>query len=117
MTLPIGELASRTGLTVSAVRYYDRTGLIAAVERVGGKRRFADETVGRVNFIRRARGTGFSLDEIKAILDEEATNWAQVLNAKRAELLERRNELEVMLAMLQEVAECGCEVVAQCPAP
>ena len=116
MTLAIGEVARRTGLSVSAVRYYDRTGLVAAAERVGGKRRFSAQTVGRINFIRRARGAGFSLDEIRTLLDESATDWEQVLREKRAELLERRHELDVMVAMLDEVAACGCEAVATCPA-
>jgi len=116
MSLAIGEVAERTGLAVSAVRYYDQVGLVAASERIGGKRRFSEETVGRVNFIRRARSTGFTLDEIRAILDEQATDWAALLNAKRAELLARRSELDVMLAMLDEVAACGCEAVATCPA-
>lgn len=116
MTLAIGEVAKRTGLSVSAVRYYDRTGLVAAVERVGGKRRFSADTVGRINFIRRARGAGFSLDEIRAMLDESAVDWAQVLDDKRSELLERRRELDIMLNMLDEVAACGCEAIATCPA-
>ena len=53
--LPIGEVARSTGLAVSAVRYYDEIGVITASARVGGKRRFDPDTVGRVSFIRRAQ--------------------------------------------------------------
>ena len=62
--LSIGQVAQTTGLAVSAVRYYDDIGLIEASARVGGKRRFAPEIVGRVSFVQRAQEAGFSLDEI-----------------------------------------------------
>ena len=57
--LPIGEVADSTGVTVSAVRYYDEIGVITATTRIGGKRRFDPDTVGRVSFIRRAQEAGF----------------------------------------------------------
>ena len=69
--LPIGEVAETTGIAVSAVRYYADIGVISTASRVGGKRRFDADTVGRVSFIRRAQEVGFSLDEIRRILDDE----------------------------------------------
>lgn len=115
MSLAIGEVARQTGTTVSAVRYYDRQGLIAATHRAGDKRRFDDATVGRINFIRRAKQLRFSLDEIKAILDEGETDWQSLVEAKRNELVQQRRDLDLMIAMLDEIAACGCEVVAECP--
>jgi MerR family redox-sensitive transcriptional activator SoxR len=114
-TVAIGVVAERTGLAVSAVRYYDEIGMIAAAERVGGKRRFAEATVGRVNFIRRTQDAGFSLDEIRDILDDTDGNWRSVVDEKIDQLTDRRRELDETLAFLAEMRTCGCEVVATCP--
>jgi MerR family redox-sensitive transcriptional activator SoxR len=114
VSLAIGEVAERTGLSVSAIRYYDRIGLISAGERIGGKRRFDADTIGRVSFIRRASDVGFTLDETRAILDDASVDWALLVATKRAELMARRERLDAMLSMLDEIAECGCEAVASC---
>lgn len=113
-SLPIGAIAERTGLTVSTIRYYDEIGVIDSTERVGGKRRFAESTVGRVEFIRRARRAGFSLDEIRAILDDTRGDWRAIVDTKIVDLNDRRRELDGMLALLSEVRDCGCDVVATC---
>ncbi len=113
--LPIGEVADSTGVAVSAVRYYDEIGVITATARVGGKRRFDPDTVGRVSFIRRAQEAGFSLEEIRTILDDAQGGWHDLVEEKLAELSERRDRLDTMIAMLGEIRDCGCEVVASCP--
>ena len=113
--LPIGDVAEQTGVTVSAVRYYDEIGVITTAKRVGGKRRFDPTIVGRVSFIRRAQEVGFSLDEIRTVLDDEHGGWHEVVDQKQVELIERRDRLDTMIEMLREIRECGCEVVASCP--
>lgn len=113
--LSIGAVAERTGLRVSAVRYYDEIGVISAAERVGGKRRFTEATIGRVNFIRRSQDAGFSLDEIRRILDDTRGEWRTLVDEKTTELVERRRELDEMIDFLGEMRRCGCEVVATCP--
>ena len=113
--LQIGEVAKTTGIAVSAVRYYDEIGVISAVTRVGGKRRFDPETVGRVNFVLRAREAGFSLDEIRTVLDDAAGEWRELVEKKLDELIERRNRLDTMIAMVAEIRDCGCDAVASCP--
>jgi len=115
-TLSIGVVAERTGLAVSAVRYYDEIGVISSLERVGGKRRFAESAIGRVNFIRRSQEAGFSLDEIRAILDDTRGEWRAVVTTKIAELTARRRELDEMLDLLTEIRQCGCDIVATCQA-
>jgi DNA-binding transcriptional MerR regulator len=115
-TLSIGTVAERTGLTVSAVRYYDEIGVITSIGRVGGKRRFSESTVGRVNFIRRSRDAGFSLDEIRGILDDTQGGWRTIVDDKIVELTQRRRELDEMLVLLSEVRDCGCDIVATCSA-
>ncbi len=113
--LPIGEVARSTGLAVSAVRYYDEIGVITASARVGGKRRFDPDTVGRVSFIRRAQEAGFSLDEIRMILDETQGGWHGLVEDKLTELSERRDRLDTMIDMLAEIRDCGCDAVSNCP--
>ena len=82
--LPIGEVADSAGVAVSAVRYYDEIGVITAIARVGGKRRFDPDTVGRVSFIRRAQEAGFSLEEIRTILDDAQGGWHDLVEANLA---------------------------------
>ena len=115
-TLAIGDVARQTGVSVSAIRYYDDVDLIQPAGRVGGKRRFGHATVGRVNFIRRAQDAGFSLDEIRLILNDRARAWPSLVDAKLAELSERRDRLDSMIEILHEVRACGCEVVESCSA-
>ena len=112
--LSIGEVAASTGVAVSAVRYYDEIGVITATARVGGKRRFDPDTVGRVN-LRRAQEVGFSLEEIRTILDDTQGGWRDLVEDKLAELLERKDRLDTMTAMLAEIRDCGCAAVAFCP--
>ena len=66
--MKIGELASRTALNASAIRYYERCGLLAAPYRVSGQRRYSDDDVHRVLLIRFASDMGFTLGEIKLFL-------------------------------------------------
>jgi DNA-binding transcriptional MerR regulator len=110
----IGVIAEQAGVSVATVRYYDDIGLITAVGRVGGKRRFDQDAVGRVNFIRRCQATGFSLEEIGQILDDSSGHWKPLISAKVVELQRSRDELDRMIAMLEEVGRCGCSVVATC---
>ena len=74
--LTIGDVASRTGVTVATVRYYDEIGLVSSAERVGGKRRFRQGDIGRINFIRRAQDSSFSLDQIRHIRSRP-DDWAR----------------------------------------
>ena len=110
--LPIGEVAETTGIAVSAVRYYADIGVISTASRVGGKRRFDADTVGRVIFIRRAQEVGFSLDEISTILDDEHGDWRELVVD---EMHKRRDRIDTMISMLAEIRDCGCGPVASCP--
>lgn len=113
--LPIGEVAATTNVSVSAVRYYEDIGVISAAARVGGKRRFDADTIARVSFVRRAQEVGFSLEEIRSILDDEHGGWGELVDDKLAELHARRDRLDTMISMLAEIRDCGCEAVASCP--
>ena len=65
----IGELSTRTGVNIETIRYYERIGLIPAPPRKNGRRRIYDEShVRRLRFVRRSRGLGFALDDIRTLL-------------------------------------------------
>ena len=112
--LSIGAVAEATGTTVPTIRHYDQLGLVRVAARVGGQRRFDRDTVGRVNFVRLAQEGGFRLDEILSILDDRSGGWRQLVDAKLDELHERRARMDEMIALLIEMRECGCDVVASC---
>ena len=68
--LTIGEMATRSGVRTSTLRYYEARGLISSERSAGGQRRYARETLRRVAVIRAAQILGLTLDEIRRALDE-----------------------------------------------
>jgi MerR family redox-sensitive transcriptional activator SoxR len=66
--LTIGEVARCTGVSTSAIRYYEEAGLLSEPERVGGKRRYEKEILRRLALIRGAKRAGFTLGEIRTLL-------------------------------------------------
>src|SRR6188472_4829309 len=66
--LTVGEIARRSGFAESAVRYYERLGLLSAARTAGGQRRFERSTLRRLAFIRAARNIGLSLDDVATAL-------------------------------------------------
>jgi DNA-binding transcriptional MerR regulator len=92
--LQIGEVANRTGVSVDALRYYERLKLLPAARRSsGGFRRFTSEHVERVRFIKQAQELGFSLEEIKGLLAtggaDECRKVRDLIRLKLAELDDR----------------------------
>lgn len=97
--MKIGELAKRTGLSPSAIRFYESKGLLHAVARqTNGYREYPPEAVAVLSIIVNAQQTGFSLDQIKQLLPEDITNWRhdQLIAALRSKV----HDIEVMEAQL-----------------
>lgn len=112
--LKIGEVASAVGISVSALRYYDEIGMISAVERVGGKRRFDPDILPRLRFIQKAKEAGFALDDIRSILDDKAGGWHDLVDRKKVELTVHRNQLNSMILLLDQISRCGCRDAVSC---
>ena len=112
--LPIGQVAKATGTTVSTLRYYDDIELVIADERVGGKRHYHPDKVRRVELIRQARHLGFSLEDIREVLDPEDENWTHLVDAQLTELRDRQRKVAEMINVLETVKDCGCASVATC---
>jgi MerR family redox-sensitive transcriptional activator SoxR len=117
--LPIGEIARRAGLRPSAVRYYERVGLLNPVPRAGGRRRYDSAAFHRLSAIRLAQRAGFSLDEIKRLFEAErrpgGAGWRALVESKLREVRARIDEAQMMERMLLESLECGCEAFDECP--
>jgi MerR family redox-sensitive transcriptional activator SoxR len=113
--LSIGELARRTGLRASAIRYYESCGLIAAQRRAGGKRLFGGDAVERLALIAYAKNAGFTLDEIRTLVaDFPAEKWSRLAARKIEELDALSQKIETMRASLQKISGCRCHDVDEC---
>jgi MerR family redox-sensitive transcriptional activator SoxR len=120
-TLTIGEVAARSGVATSALRFYEDRGLIAS-DRVGsGHRRYARPVIRRVAFIVFAQRVGLTLEEIKTELDRLPTDrvpargdWAALSGSWTARIDERIAELERLKAGLTGCIGCGCLSMDRC---
>ncbi|MZR13780.1 MerR family DNA-binding protein [Maritimibacter sp. DP07] len=120
--LSIGMLAKRTGTNVQTIRYYEQIGLMPEPDRsAGGQRRYGDEGLDRLAFIRHARQLGFSLDAIRELLDLSDTperSCAQVDAVAQRQLREveaRIARLEALrLELKRMINECSVDRVADC---
>jgi MerR family redox-sensitive transcriptional activator SoxR len=119
-TFSIGEVAKKAGVSVSAIRFYGRSGLLPEAERVGGKRRFGADAVRRIGVINVAKQAGFSLEEVRALLDSidrgaPAHKELQALAARKLPemdtLIERAGAMRDWLAL---ASDCGCESLEDC---
>lgn len=108
----IGEVATRTGVTTKALRFYEREGLIPAPDRTdGGYRDFDPATVGRVEFIKDAQAAGFTLAQIGEILairdsgELPCGHVATLVGERLAEIEQRLRELRHVRRQLRGIAE------------
>jgi|SRR5271170_3538332 len=118
--MKIGSLAKRTGLNASAIRYYEKEGLLSPPHRVGGHRRYPQDAVHRVLLIRYAGEMGFTLGEIKLFLSGLRENapvgprWKK-LAARKLQQVEQtiRRSLELK-SLLQHLLCCHCASLQIC---
>jgi MerR family transcriptional regulator, redox-sensitive transcriptional activator SoxR len=119
-TLSIGEVAVKAGVSVSAIRYYERRGLLAKAERVGGQRRFPEEAVRRLGVIDVAKRAGLSLEEVGDLLasvDAGAPAHVQlrVLAARKLPEVDALIEqAQRMRSWLAAARGCLCESLEEC---
>jgi MerR family redox-sensitive transcriptional activator SoxR len=119
--LTIGMLAARSGVSTSALRFYESEGLIHAQRTTGGQRRFHRDMLRRVSFIRVAQQVGLQLDEIReamASLPDNRTptkrDWARLASSWRPRLDEQIAVLERMRDRLTGCIGCGCLSLNAC---
>ncbi|MBM3769981.1 MAG: redox-sensitive transcriptional activator SoxR [Acidimicrobiia bacterium] len=119
--LTIGELAERSGVAASALRFYEAAGLIHSERSNAGHRRFSRAVLRRVAFIVFAQKVGLSLEEIRvqlAMLPQNRTpdraHWARLSAAWQSRVNERIAELERLRAGLTQCIGCGCLSLDRC---
>jgi len=119
--LTIGEVAHRSGVAASALRYYEQRGLIRSTRSGSGHRRFPRPTLRRIAFIVFAQKIGLSLDEIAEELSKlppdrtpVGRDWARLSRTWRARIRERIAELERLEQGLTRCIGCGCLSLKQC---
>jgi DNA-binding transcriptional MerR regulator len=130
--MKIGDVARLSELSIDAVRFYEREGLLGRVRRTAsGQRRYDVEAVRRLAFVRRATALGFSLAEVKDLVTLRVSARAPCerlrkrASRKLADIDRRIGELQVMRAALvrlaticsQDTAERGCQFVAELARP
>lgn len=119
--LTIGQVAERTGVATSALRYWETLGLIESIRTMGNQRRFERATIRRVSFIRAAQRVGLTLDEIAGALatlpdgrTPTAQDWAHLSALWRERLDEQIRRIEALRDRLDGCIGCGCLSLETC---
>ncbi|RFU83293.1 redox-sensitive transcriptional activator SoxR [Streptomyces triticagri] len=117
----VGELAERSGVSTSALRFYEREGLITSRRTSGNQRRYSRDTLRRVAFIRTSQRLGIplsSIREVLALLPDDRTptreDWARISECWRADLDERISTLQRLRDHLTDCIGCGCLSIDGC---
>lgn len=119
--LTIGQLAARTGLSVSAIRFYEARGLVAPIRNAGKQRRFPRSDIRRLSFVLIAQRIGFTIEEIGALLARlprkrtpTLKDWDAISRDFRRELDSRIASLTLMRDNLDGCIGCGCLSLKKC---
>ena len=122
MNLTIGDLARRTGVKVPTIRYYEQIGLLDEPPRTdGGQRRYGEDALKRLNFIRHARDLAFEVEDVRQLLALTDTPQRSCHEADSI-ALRHLNEIETRIRQLQSlrdelrrmVDECGHGRICEC---
>ena len=119
--LTVGELSERSGVAASALRFYEREGLIHSRRTTGNQRRYTRDTLRRVAFVRSSQRVGIPLSRIRDVLslfpeDHVLTkeDWARISECWRSDLNERIEQLENLRDRLTDCIGCGCLSIDKC---
>lgn len=119
--LTVGEVSTRSGFAPSALRFYERQGLLKASRTTGGQRRYARSVLRRLAFIRAARNVGLRLDEVAAALatlpqgrNPTRADWSRLSRSWRGRLDEQIDALTALRDGLDSCIGCGCLSLRRC---
>lgn len=119
-TFSIGEIAKRTGIRTSALRYYEEAGILPAPARANGRRFYDADAIRRIDVLRFAQQAGFTLDEIKTLFHgfgaetPLSSRWQSMARAKLDELDVLEKRIKRMKRALALGLKCGCIRVEDC---
>jgi MerR family transcriptional regulator, redox-sensitive transcriptional activator SoxR len=118
--MSIGSVARATGLAPSAIRYYEKAGLVPKPSRLSGQRRYGLEAVARLRIVQLAREAGFTIAETKTFLSgfsastPPAARWRALAERKRAEIDAQMERFARMKRLLDSSFHCGCLRIDDC---
>src|SRR4029079_1060703 len=119
--LTMAEVGARSGFTPSALRFYERAGLITASRTSGNQRRYDRNVLRRLAFIRAARNVGLTLDEVRAELARlpaertpTTADWHRISRGWRGRLNEKIAAIEALRDRLDSCIGCGCLSLRAC---
>ncbi|MFH8251537.1 redox-sensitive transcriptional activator SoxR [Microbacterium sp. B2969] len=119
--LTVGEVSARSGVSVSALHFYERAGLIRSERSAGNQRHYARDTLRRVAFVRVSQRVGISLAEIKEALDSlpeggapRRRDWARLSAHWKDQLDARIADLQHLRDDLNDCIGCGCLSLTTC---
>jgi MerR family redox-sensitive transcriptional activator SoxR len=111
----IGELSRRTGITPSAIRFYEEKGLIPRAPRVSGRRDFNDRSLAHIVVVQLAKDAGFTLAEIRQLVTEFGANrWRRLAERKLGDVLVAAERLRAMTLLLEKLLKCKCPDIDFC---
>ncbi len=116
----ISQVARQADLRPSALRYYEEIGLLSMPKRVNGRRRYDASVLQRLAVIQTAQRAGFTLDEIRILLNEilpssaPQSQWHTLVQRKLAELNTTLLHIEKMKSLLEDVMRCEDDALADC---
>ncbi len=120
MSLRIGQVAERSGIAASAIRYYEAEGILPDPPRFNGRRVYEERVLGRLRLIGVAKAAGFSMAEIKRLVGgfgrktPPGVRWRTLAEAKQTELAARIEEAQQMQRVLKAVTRCECPSFEEC---
>ena len=118
--MTIGQVARKTGLRASAIRFYEKAGLLPRPDRASGQRRYDDLVLDRLALVEFAKRCGFTLDEIRLLFHGFIDNAPlsarvrEIAGKKLRELDELARGIEVMKATLKRAERCRCMDLQEC---
>jgi DNA-binding transcriptional MerR regulator len=118
--LMIGEMARQAGVATSALRYYEKAGLLPSPARASNRRQYDQTVLGRIRIILLARDAGFSINETRTFLNgfsagtRPALRWRAMAKRKITELDELTARLSQMRAILNASFHCECRQLEDC---
>jgi MerR family redox-sensitive transcriptional activator SoxR len=118
--LMIGELARQVGIAASALRYYEKAGLLPSIARASKRRQYDPKILGRIRIILLARDAGFSVAETRTFLNgfpaetTPALRWREMARKKVAELDELMARVARMKSILEASFNCECKRLEDC---
>jgi len=118
--MPIGEVARAAGIAPSAIRYYEKAGLLPKPGRQSGQRRYGAETAARLKIIQLARDAGFTIAETRTFLSgfspatTPAARWRALAERKLAELEAQSQRIARMKTLLESSFQCRCPRIEDC---